>query len=85
MAEGYCEKCREFGPIEKHHILPKCDFGETGQIIRLCPTCHRKYHNALGKKNLKGNSMEFHFEKFFRWMAGLSIAVLIFFILRNLL
>jgi len=83
--EDFCRKCNTYGEVEKHHILPKCEYGEMGDIILLCPNCHRKYHKALGRKNLKGNSMEFHFEKFYRWMAGLSIAILIFFILRALL
>jgi len=74
MKIGQCEKCKKLTWIENHHILPQCEYGD-GETYELCPNCHNDYHQKLGFKNLKGKSIEFHFEMFFRWMAGLSIVL----------
>lgn len=74
MKKDFCEKCRKFTWIEFHHPLPKSVFGE-GETCKLCSNCHTDYHQKLGGKNLKNDSMEFHLEKFFRWLAGLSIVL----------
>jgi len=73
MKQGNCRKCGKFGFIEDHHILPQSTFGKNKQIYELCPNCHTEYHDKLGNKDLKDESMEFHFEKFFRWLYGLGI------------
>jgi len=77
MENEICQKCGKTGIVDLHHVLPQCDFNGLGDIVKLCPTCHKKYHKELGRKNLKGNSMEFHFEKFYRWLAGLSIILIL--------
>jgi len=58
--KGYCEKCRKYGHLEKHHILPLTTFGMNEETIKLCPNCHTSYHSELGKINLKNPSVEFH-------------------------
>lgn len=80
MKKGLCEKCKKFTWIEKHHILPQCDFSEK-ETYKLCPTCHTDYHQKLGNKNLKGKTIEFHYLNFYRWLAGLSIVSIIVLIL----
>ncbi len=85
MEKANCEKCGKYGWVHNHHILPKSDFGGEGDIVKLCPNCHADYHKKLGKKNLKGNSMEFHFEKFYRWLSGLSIILAIALMLSHFL
>ncbi len=67
---------RPYGWVEKHHILPQNDFGD-GETVKLCPNCHRDYHQALGYKNLKGRSIEFHYEKYYRWLYGVGFAIII--------
>jgi hypothetical protein len=71
MKRGYCDKCKKYEVIEVHHILPKTIFGETGETAHLCPNCHAKYHEFLGKQNLKNPDMVFHFATFYKWLAGL--------------
>ncbi len=82
MKKDICEKCGKYGWIENHHVLPQCEFKGEGDIVKLCPNCHTDYHKKLGKKSLHNKSMKFHFEKFYRWLAGLTIiftlAMLIF-------
>jgi len=74
------EKCRKCGKelfCDKHHILPKALFGD-GETVNLCKTCHDEFHRALGHKFLQEKNkqtMEFYLEKYFRWLAGLSIVV----------
>ncbi|HZJ75237.1 MAG TPA: hypothetical protein VFD25_01485 [Clostridia bacterium] len=49
MAKGYCELCRKYGEIERHHI-----FGGTrraisekyGAVINLCRSCHNEPPNG---------------------------------------
>ncbi len=83
MEKDFCEKCENYGWVEKHHVLPKCEFGDDGELVKLCPNCHTDYHQKLGRKNLKNKSMVFHFEKFYRWLAGLSIILIIFVMIFN--
>jgi hypothetical protein len=66
MKMGVCEKFGKFGWIDQHHILPISVFGSNKETSDLCPSCHRDYHNKLGTENLMNNSMEFHFNKFYR-------------------
>jgi len=80
MKKGHCEKCKKYTYVAEHHILPKCEFGD-GETVDLCSNCHTDYHQKLGFKNLKGNSMEFHYEKFLRWLTGLSIVLALIFII----
>jgi len=75
MKKGYCRKCERYDWIEDHHILPQSDFGE-GETIELCPNCHTDYHVKLGRKNLKGQSIEYHYEHFYKWLAGLIIVII---------
>jgi hypothetical protein len=81
MKKDYCEKCKKYLIVQEHHILPQSTFGKTKETIKLCPNCHTDYHNSLGSKNLKNPDMEFHFEKFYRWLAGLSIVLLLVYFL----
>jgi predicted HNH restriction endonuclease len=80
MKKDYCAKCGKFGIIETHHILPLSTFGKNKELINLCPNCHKEYHEHLGK-DIKNPSMEFHLEKFFRWIFGLSIIGLLLYLL----
>ncbi len=72
MKQGECRKCGKFTWIDEHHVLPKSIFGDEGELVKLCPTCHRDYHEYLGRENLKNPSMEFHFYTFEKWLAGLT-------------
>lgn len=78
MKKDKCRKCGKYTYVEEHHPLPKNMFKGEGGTIPLCPNCHTEYHQKLGFKNLKNPSMEFHFEKFYRWLMGLAIAGAIF-------
>jgi hypothetical protein len=84
MEKDYCQKCHQYNWVELHHILPECEFGD-GETIKLCPTCHTDYHILTGFNKEKGLSMEHHFEKFYRWLAGLSIAVIVGILLFSML
>lgn len=78
MLQKECAKCGKHTWVERHHILPKSIFGETDEVVYLCPTCHTDYHQKLGNENLKKTDMAFHFYFFSRWLYGLlSIALLI--------
>ena len=81
MEKDKCQKCNDYGWVEKHHILPKSDYGENDQTAKLCPNCHTDYHQKLGNKNLKGKPEEFHFKKFYKWLAGFSIIIVLFLII----
>jgi len=81
MKKAKCDKCHVYGNVHEHHILPLATFGENDQKIDLCPNCHTDYHDKLGSKNLKNDSMEFHFNAFFRWLSGLSIVALVVYLL----
>ncbi|TAD97305.1 MAG: hypothetical protein EAZ97_12745 [Bacteroidetes bacterium] len=76
-----CVKCNNYFWIDKHHILPKSVFGGEGDIVRLCPNCHRDYHEQLGTKDLKIKNRQFHYDFFAKWMAGgLAILGLLYFL-----
>jgi hypothetical protein len=79
--KNICKKCGKYGNIQEHHILPRSTFGENDEKIQLCPNCHVDYHDQLGLKNISNPSIEFHFNKFFRWLAGLSIVAILFYLL----
>lgn len=84
MKRDYCDKCRNYDVIEEHHILPKATFGKNDEIAKLCPNCHAKFHEFLGKKNLKNPDMVFHFATFYKWLAGLlPILLLIWWLFSN--
>ncbi len=81
--EKVCSKCGKIFICEKHHILPFKLFGES-ETDYLCPNCHDDFHRKLGYKYLRQEnkqSMEFYLEKYYRWLAGLSIAIVLFFLL----
>jgi len=73
MKKDNCKKCKKLLFIEDHHILPQSTFGKNEHIDDLCPTCHTEYHQYLGTKDLKNENMEFHFEKYYRWLYGLGV------------
>lgn len=79
MKRDYCDKCGKYDVIEIHHILPQATFGQNTETAKLCPNCHAKYHEFLGKEGLKNTDMVFHFATFYKWIAGLL--PVIFFIL----
>jgi hypothetical protein len=76
MKKGYCRKCNQYGWIEEHHPLPISTFGE-GETVKLCPNCHTDYHTQLGRKNLENDSVEYHYEKFYRWLFGVGIILIL--------
>ena len=71
MKKAVCAKCNKYTYVDSHHILPQSVFGKNKETIDLCPNCHREYHDKLGSKNLKNESMEFHLYFFYRWQNGL--------------
>jgi hypothetical protein len=77
MKKGNCRKCGKYGYIEDHHILPVSVFGKNKHTSGLCPNCHTEYHDKLGNEGLKNENMEFHFERFFRWLYGLGVVALL--------
>jgi len=82
MIKGYCEKCKKFGLVEDHHILPLSTFGKNEEKIKLCPNCHSDYHNYFGRKNLKNPNIEFQLNSFFKWLYLLPvIGLLLYFLL----
>lgn len=61
-AAGHCERCGVIGfetenglYLETHHVVPLSESGRdwTGNVIALCPTCHRQAHFALDRQVLK--------------------------------
>ncbi len=81
MKEGVCKKCGNVFLLEKHHILPKAEFGENPYIIEICANCHRDYHYKLGKENLRNPDKNFHFQFYRIWLLGLiSITFLCLFL-----
>ena len=72
-----CEKCGKKTYLDTHHILPKSVFGENKETVELCPTCHREYHEHLGRENLKNPSMEFHLYIFAKWLTGITFGLLL--------
>jgi hypothetical protein len=75
--KDYCKKCGTFTWLDEHHPLPQSIFGGEGGTVKLCPTCHREYHQFLGTENLKNPSMEYHFYMFSKWFYGLQGIILI--------
>jgi len=65
-----CAKCGILFWVDKHHILPKAIFKGEGEIVLLCPNCHRDYHEKLGRKNLKNPDTDFHYAFYRKWLAG---------------
>jgi hypothetical protein len=66
--KDFCEKCGIFFWIDKHHVLPQATFGGKGAIAKLCPNCHRDYHEKLGAENLKNEDENFHYGFFMDWL-----------------
>ena len=79
-----CRKCEKLFYCEKHHILPKSLFGE-GETEDLCPNCHDEFHRYLGHKYLRKENkqpMEFYFQKYYRWLYGIGLALIILFLIK---
>ena len=74
-----CPKCRRSAWLEKHHVLPQNVFDGDGDVVELCPNCHKDYHQVLGygKDELKNPDAEFHFYRFYRWFYGLPVILLL--------
>lgn len=70
MKKAKCEKCKKYTYVYEHHILPQARFGKDTETVSLCGKCHKEYPQFPGNKE---SSLEFHYEKFFKWMMGLSI------------
>jgi 5-methylcytosine-specific restriction endonuclease McrA len=49
--QGNCSKCKEFGPLEAHHIRTRSKGGT--KTVRLC----RKCHDWVGKNPDKANKL----------------------------
>jgi len=82
MIKDKCQKCGKYEYVEDHHILPTSTFGKNNEIARLCSNCHTEYHQLLGNDNLKNPDVQFHFEKYLKWLCGLGVvAVLIWSVL----
>jgi len=71
-----CEKCGKFFWVDNHHVLPKAVFKGEGDVVKLCPNCHRDYHEHLGRKNLKNPDEKFHKAFFLKWLTGALLALL---------
>jgi 5-methylcytosine-specific restriction endonuclease McrA len=73
--KGYCRKCGQFLPIDDHHILPLQFFPNSKETEKLCPNCHNLMHDQLNDKLkvTKNPTMEFFFENYYKWLAGLVI------------
>ncbi len=50
MEKDFCEKCENYGWVEKHHVLPKCEFGDDGELVKLCPNSYRLSSKTWTKK-----------------------------------
>ncbi len=79
MKKSRCRKCGKYTFTYEHHILPQAQFGKDTETVNLCGNCHTEYHQYLGNKELKNPSIEFHYEKFFKWMMGLTLIGLLIF------
>ena len=46
MRRDFCELCKQFGFVDRHHIHAKSKGGNNKpyNIIQVCPNCHRKIH-----------------------------------------
>lgn len=83
--EKICSKCGKVHICENHHILPFKLFKDK-ETDFLCPNCHREFHRKLGYKYLQKENkqpMEFYLEKYYRWLAGLSIIAIVLIIIRT--
>jgi len=84
MEKDTCEKCGKYTWVERHHVLPQSTFGEKGETVKLCPTCHTDFHQHFGQENLKNEDMAFQFYTFWKWLCGLSaVLLLIWFAAKN--
>ncbi len=72
-----CDKCKKVTYLDTHHILPKSTFGENKETVELCPTCHREYHEHLGRENLKNPDEAFHFYTFYKWLTGITFGLVL--------
>lgn len=61
-AFGHCERCGVLGfqtdkglYLETHHVVPLSESGRdaTGNMVALCPNCHRKAHFSLERGSLR--------------------------------
>lgn len=78
MERGPCERCKTVTVLEKHHILPQNKFDGEGRVIKLCPTCHREFHDLLGTKNVKKDDPDYHQYTFWKWFITRSMIVIAF-------
>ena len=77
MEKGRCEQCNTYTVLDKHHVLPKKAFFGRGRIVKLCPNCHRLYHDTLGKPNLSNADEVFHEFTFWHWFFTSSLVALV--------
>lgn len=50
MAKGYCELCRKYGELERHHIFSgtrRAISEKYGATIMLCHECHNEPPNGV--------------------------------------
>jgi 5-methylcytosine-specific restriction endonuclease McrA len=40
VGSGLCIRCKEFGQLEQHHVLPKTHYHGQGKLVTLCHECH---------------------------------------------
>ncbi|NJO88486.1 MAG: hypothetical protein HC831_05615 [Chloroflexia bacterium] len=73
MKKAKCEKCRKYTYVYEYHILPQAQFGKDTDTIKLCGNCHTEYHQCVENQELRNPSVEFHYEKFFTWLMGLTL------------
>lgn len=48
--EGSCPKCKKHKQLTRHHVLPRCHFGENDEIELICDRCHVKLERVIAKK-----------------------------------
>lgn len=70
-----CWVCSASSGIEEHHIIPRCNGGESGPTVSLCGICHTEIHNlALGiSLVLDSNRVEDYEDRSLDWNTVLKV------------
>jgi hypothetical protein len=80
MKKGICEKCGKEHWLQEHHVPPKGSKIPNQITYSLCPNCHVDFHQYLGMKNIKNDSIKYHHLMFYRWLLGLGVATIILYL-----
>jgi hypothetical protein len=82
MRKANCLKCKKYDYVQEHQILPASTFGKNDEIATLCLNCHTEYYQLLGNEGLKNTDVQFHFERYLKWLFGVGVVLaMVYFVL----